>query len=108
MESHTSDKRSNTRQTRPNLGSYHLEDSKGKRLPRPWNVEHLKGITKRSHSLIVKPNLILCFSSYVSDYSEFTKLLFNISQVLFSISQVLPSNSCAIISSSKDQNGRPE
>ena len=23
-------------------GSYHLEDSKGKRLPRPWNVEHLK------------------------------------------------------------------
>jgi len=23
-------------------GSYHLEDSEGKRLPRPWNVEHLK------------------------------------------------------------------
>ena len=23
-------------------GSYHLEDSKGKRLPHPWNVEHLK------------------------------------------------------------------
>ena len=22
--------------------SYHLEDSEGKRLPRPWNVEHLK------------------------------------------------------------------
>ena len=23
-------------------GSYHLEDSEGKRLPRPWNAEHLK------------------------------------------------------------------
>ena len=23
-------------------GSYHLEDSEGKRLPRPWNVKHLK------------------------------------------------------------------
>ena len=23
-------------------GNYHLEDSEGKRLPRPWNVEHLK------------------------------------------------------------------
>ena len=23
-------------------GSYHLEDSEGKRLSRPWNVEHLK------------------------------------------------------------------
>ena len=23
-------------------GSYHLEDSEAKRLPRPWNVEHLK------------------------------------------------------------------
>ena len=23
-------------------GDYHLEDLKGKRLPRPWNVEHLK------------------------------------------------------------------
>ena len=23
-------------------GSYHLEDTEGKRLPRPWNVEHLK------------------------------------------------------------------
>ena len=23
-------------------GSYHLEDSEGKMLPRPWNVEHLK------------------------------------------------------------------
>ena len=23
-------------------GAYHLEDSKGKALPRPWNVEHLK------------------------------------------------------------------
>ena len=23
-------------------GSYHLEDAEGKRLPRPWNVEHLK------------------------------------------------------------------
>ena len=34
-------------------GSYHLEDSEGRRLPRPWNVEHLRGITKRNHSLIV-------------------------------------------------------
>ena len=23
-------------------GSYHLEDAEGKRLPHPWNVEHLK------------------------------------------------------------------
>ena len=23
-------------------GSYHLEDAEGKRLPSPWNVEHLK------------------------------------------------------------------
>ena len=23
-------------------GSYHLEDMEGKRLPHPWNVEHLK------------------------------------------------------------------
>ena len=28
-------------------GSYHLEDSEGKRLPRPWNVEHLKRYYER-------------------------------------------------------------
>ena len=29
------------------LGSYHLEDLGGKRLPRPWNVEHLKRYYER-------------------------------------------------------------
>ena len=55
-------------------GNYHLEDSEGKKLPRPWNVEHLKRYYERNHSLIVKPNLIL---------PVLCKRLFRIHYVLF-------------------------
>ena len=54
MEGDAYNERSNTRQVKANIGrtlqgrplsqreSHHLKDLDGNKLPRPWNVEHLK------------------------------------------------------------------
>ena len=57
-------------------GSYHLEDLGGKRLPRPWNVEHLKRYYEKESWPDFKTQFDLTlFLLEINDYPEFSKLI---------------------------------